>query len=196
MTMAIRSCALVCARVCIWVVLASCNSVGFHESSKVNFSRYQTATIAPFTLSSANSDADPIPTKSFDRFVDEIRRVSGFKEVRTGNEESDLVIQVDVSTVAVEVDSTNGTDCCDVAGLVVAALLDTNCADATAHVVVKVNVVATDSQNKKVYTLSDVEGTSDDIECASDRELLDGYADALDDALDQVVLFFLKGFDI
>ena len=192
MTIATRAC-IAC---CIWASLTSCNSVGFEESSKVDFSRYPTATIAPFTISSNNSDADPVPAQSISRFVDEVRRLSGFREVRTGDAQSDLTIQVDVTRVSIVVSGNNGVDCCDVVGLAVAAILDTSCADATAYVHVELNVVVTNAQGKKVYSLSEVQADSNSIQCASDRELLDGYQDALDDALDQVAVFFLQGFDI
>lgn len=181
---------------CVWAALVSCNSVGFEESSKVDFARYQTVTIAPFTISSNNSDADPVPEQSVSRFVDEVRRLSGFKEVRTGDAQSDLTIQVDVTRVAIVVSGNNGVDCCDVVGLAVAAILDTSCADATAYVHVEINVVANNAQGKKVYSQSEVQADSNSIQCASDRELIDGYQDALDDALDQVAVFFLEGFDI
>lgn len=176
------------------LALLSCNHVGFHEESNVDYSRYATASVPPFTVSSSYEGADPVPRESVDGFVDELRRIGGFASVEQDVTGAQLVIGVDVTRVSVQ--HSGSPDCCNVAGFVINALLDVECEDAQVSVDVELDMEATDPSGAVIYSLHDASGTSDTYQCATDNDLREAYVEALDDALGEVVVFFLAGFEI
>ena len=176
------------------ILLASmtvaCNGVGFHEEENVVFSRFRTASVAPFAVSTSHPDAAPVPTESVNRFIEEVERLSDFEEVRADPEAADLSIQVDVSRLSIEAYDQN---CCSTVGAVLETFIDGDCQPEGSSKV-EVDMTAFDG-DAMVYSLSSAMGSSD-FECASDRNLREAYIEALDEALDEVAVFFLIGFDI
>ena len=183
--------ALIAAAAC---VLLSCNAVGFHEPSNVDFARYSTASVPPFSVSSSYEGADPVPQASEDAFVDELKRLGGFSSVESGTTGAELVISVNVTRVSIQ--QTGSPNCCNVAGFVLNALLDGECDDAQVSVDVELDMQATDASGAVVYSLHHATGSSDTYQCASDHDLHQAYGEALDDGLGEVAVFFLAGFDI
>ena len=175
-------------------LLGSCNEVGFEEEAKVDYTRYRTAAVASFRVSSAYPGADPAPEEPQSAFVEDLKRVGGFASVGQDVDDADLWIEVRVTSVVNE--QTGSEGCCSVAGFVVSSLLDVECEEAQVWVDVTVDMQATDAKGDVVYTLRDTAGSSRPFQCASSDDLRQAYAEALDDAVDEVALFFLAGFDI
>lgn len=176
------------------LLLLSCNGVGFHEESKVDYSHYTTASVAPFTVSSSYEGADPVPQESVSTFTDELRRIGGFASVEQGMAGTDLTVRVNVTRVSIT--QTGSPECCNVVGFVVNALLGGECEDAQVSMDVAVDMDATDENGVVVYALHHASGSSGSYDCASDNDLRQAYIEALDDSLDEVTVFFLAGFDI
>lgn len=174
----------------------ACNSVGFHEDSNVDFGRYRSAEIAPFTVSSSYADARPVPNEAVSRFTEELMRLSGFERVGQEAGTADLTIQVDVSRVTIEESSSSGADCCNVVGFVAASLLDAECDDTQVWVEVELAARVVDATGQVLYSLDTADGSSENFDCVSSQELREGYIQALDDALEEIAVFFLEGFEI
>jgi len=176
----------------LWAVLLGCNGVGFHEDANIDFVRYRTAVVPPFSLSGDSTPVGPIPTGSEGYFVAELKRLSGFDSVQRGEGTADLSIQVDIARIAVETETPLGPDCCNTLD----QLLSDQCTTSYTTVRVELAVLAVDSDGVIAYEVPDAVGDSNSIECADDWEIEEAYADALEGALDVAVFYFLDAFDL